>query len=419
MKKALFFLLFLFFCSSVLISQEQRTFSHKENHFESWQQIDPGDTPTNYTDEVHYVGYNNDGGGHCELRTILYWNWTYSIIPKEATVQDVTIKFRAYQGYGSDFHFSIHNIAHYYNEQNINFFQQCISTNKIYEDTLQLNSGNEVFINMTFNAQSPVGQGREVWQAVKNAVQSGNNYLTLGIKLPVSQVGTYPFELFTYDNPAQYEYVPVVDLIIHYTVVNPTVTLDQKFSTGSRVGTLKKWETSAFGNSFHPDTSFVFPLGSSQTILGDQAIYANGTTNEKYNNWNNLPDVTNHHTFIITSDNRLLQSNFAKTYSGVTIRNLYDGTAVSGGGIEFLDPWFANYADQTYGGQKRNQGMNAPFIPRTSPFNPDYNTNFNSTAYKGLFLDQLVSTGNYYSVRAPLMQDIYLSQTGKTHKFYS
>ncbi len=63
--------------------------------------------------------------------------------------------------------------------------------------------------------------------------------------------------------------------------------------------------------------------------------------------------------------------------------------------------------------------MNAPFKSRPSPFYPDFTTSYNGDIYKGVFLNQPIVAGKpYYSVKVDQFQDIPLTQTGKTHRFY-
>src|SRR5690606_16220844 len=133
---------------------------------------------------------------------------------------------------------------------------------------------------------------------------------------------------------------------------------------------LKEWEGSNFGNTFNPGTQFSFLVNSQQTILGDQTVIGN----QKYNNWNqDFLDVKNHHTFTITAETNELKSNFIPTYSGVTIKNVLEGTSVTGGTLSFRDPWFIDTADVSFANQKRNRGMtDAKWWNRTSPFYPDY-----------------------------------------------
>ena len=136
---------------------------------------------------------------------------------------------------------------------------------------------------------------------------------------------------------------------------NKIVTIDQRLSTGQQVGVLKKWEGSYWSNPFLPGTQFSFPLYSNQVILGDQSIHSS----QKYHNWNlNYSNVKNHHSFTITNETHELRSNFLPTHTGITIKTSLEGTALTGGVVEFRDPWFIDFQDAQSGNQLRNRGMN-------------------------------------------------------------
>src|SRR5690554_278188 len=185
----------------------------------------------------------------------------------------------------------------------------------------------------------------------------------------------------------------------------PAITIDQKLSNGQQVGVLRKWEESEseWSDEFLPGSQFYFPVSSQQTLLGDQNIHSN----QKYNIWKTITgdedDVTNHYTFTIRPNDNNFTSQFAPTYSGVTIKNALEGTSVTGGTLAFRDPWLIDYTDGSFGGQKRNRGMvNAEFKSRTSPFYPDYNTVYDGgNEYQGVFLNQdLTQTPTYYKLWA-------------------
>ncbi|AFH48310.1 Hypothetical protein IALB_0598 [Ignavibacterium album JCM 16511] len=214
-----------------------------------------------------------------------------------------------------------------------------------------------------------------------------------------------------------------VNLKIYFHIPNQSVTLDQRLSNNLQVGKLRKWEGSEIGFTpppyINPGTQFDFPLLSTQTIQGDQAIYSG----EKYNNWNDdKTDVRNHKEFLITAQTNQLISKFEPTKPSITIQNNLELYSTSGGNIHFKDPWLIDFPDPLYGNALRNRGMDAPFKQRPSPFYPDYTTSYNGDVYKGVFLNQVPDPNNpnkpYYSVKADAVQDIYLSHTGKMHKFY-
>ena len=212
---------------------------------------------------------------------------------------------------------------------------------------------------------------------------------------------------------------PTVTLRIEYLPPSQTVTLDQRLSNNTQVGKLRKWEGSYFTPYpyINPGTQFVFPINTTQTIQGDQAVYSN----EKYNNWNyDKTDVKNHHTFTITPSTNNLTSRFEGTNPSITIKNSLEGTTVEGGIIKFKDPWLMDYPDPNYGNTLRNQGMSAPFRDQNSGFMPDLSSSYNGYVYKGIFLNQSGPLydweGSYYSVGSPAEQLITVN--GQSRKFY-
>ena len=194
------------------------------------------------------------------------------------------------------------------------------------------------------------------------------------------------------------------------------VTVHQFLADGTtETGSVGNWNGSQFDDYPVPVT-FDFSTGSSPVLRGAQSI----TSNQKYNEWDYDNDVNNHRSFLIVPGLTVLTSQFAPSYSGVTIKNVLEGTTINGGNVEFKDPWFIDYQDPSYGNQKRNRGMSAPFIPRSSPFYPNYSTSYSGNTYKGVFLDQDYNIpGNpYYSVQAISPQDINLGGSIGTRRFW-
>lgn len=210
-----------------------------------------------------------------------------------------------------------------------------------------------------------------------------------------------------------------------------SVLVDQKREDNSKLtnSNIGRWKR--YSNSFENNTlsipnlplEFTMVQGDDEVLKGDQNLVQN--PNEKYIRWkvNNgdIQDVKNHHIFSITSDLANLTSQFKKTYTGIIIKNNLEATGVDGGSVEFKDPWFIDYADPDYGNTLRNGGMEqANWRYRASPFSPNSTTLYeNGQKYNGVFLDQSgppLWNPPYYTVRTP--QEMYLSQTGRTHKFY-
>jgi immune inhibitor A len=198
------------------------------------------------------------------------------------------------------------------------------------------------------------------------------------------------------------------------------IVVDQKLSDNvTRIGTVGRWNSSSFNPRINPGSTIQVKEYETETFQGDQALYSG----QKYNNWNgDKTDVKNHHEFSLHGYSGII-SNFEPTYMGVTIRNSLEGyTSLEGGAVSFKDPWFIDYPDPSYGYQLRNRGTSAVFMSRPSPFIPNTNLFEYGRKYNGVFLDENPDPNDpnipYYSVCASATQDIYLSQTGKTHRFY-
>ena len=221
--------------------------------------------------------------------------------------------------------------------------------------------------------------------------------------------------------------------------INPEIdfTVYQKKNSGAElVGTyIGRWIGSQSSGSFQNYTVTVngalienLEYGDYETFRGKQEK-TDDAPYEKFNTWsvenNPLEDVTNHQKFLIDYPMTDLTSNFNLTYSGVTIKNEFLEVLnlnPSNDIVEFKDPWLIDYEDPMYNGTNyRNRGMTAPFKSRTSPFYPNYDSYYGADKYIGVFLNQDPTfdpdIANYL-IRSNSQQDIYLTQTGKTHRFY-
>ena len=196
-----FFILYLYISIS---AQETHTYGPvKENKFTTWIK-EVSSQPRGWAED-HKCG----AWSSAEVRNINYWTWTYNDIPTEATVTEVTIKFRAekdspYQ----DFHVSFHNIQYPYGS-NVNFYNECKNSNKIYEANIPDDDGFVLF-DKTFTQND----GSGVVAALNSAVKSGNYFFTLGIKA-LGDMLSPAWEFRDY-NGNGYASNPAIDLTIKY-----------------------------------------------------------------------------------------------------------------------------------------------------------------------------------------------------------
>jgi V8-like Glu-specific endopeptidase len=218
-----------------------------------------------------------------------------------------------------------------------------------------------------------------------------------------------------------------------WTALNPyNFIVHQKRNSGSELtGTsIGRWIGSQTSGAFQD-----YPVGATGALIED-VIYGNYETfkgkqditssspEEKFNKWSNSADIINFQKFLIEYPTSEITSQFDLVQDGVVIKNEYPEIPLlnpPNDEIEFKDPWLVDYDDPTYNGSdKRSRGISALFKTRNAPFYPNYDTSYGLDQYLGLFLDQTLQGGNYYAVRSPIQQpqDVYLSQTGKYHKFY-
>ncbi len=223
-------------------------------------------------------------------------------------------------------------------------------------------------------------------------------------------------------NPGQYfyAYVVVTDTVNHTfpnTVSQQTIDYTMPY-TGKTVEffpynedgllnsanadhwrwTIEEWKTGYNG---------ILTEDHDETIESDPNYFS--STGEKVLFWNHdQSSITNYNTFYITSTTDTLVPQYSSVDGGATITtSVIDAGGVSGGIVEFKDPWFMDYADPNYGNRVRSEGTGAPFISRSAPFYPDASTSYGGDVYDGVFTGRPYG-GNtpYYSVSAPAIQEI-------------
>jgi hypothetical protein len=172
-------------------------------------------------------------------------------------------------------------------------------------------------------------------------------------------------------------------------------------------------------NYVPPTQPVTLSLGAKHHFLSTQDFRP--STYEKFNKWeDNLTNTNdcyrNWDTITLESNTTLVSSRFVPT-SNSYVKNSLEGILTLTDNvtdyIQFKDPWLLDFNEPPYG--MRNRGLEAPFINVSSPLNVTQSSN-----YKGVFLNQGGTgfTPPYYSVKVDAVQDIFLSQTGKRHRFY-
>ena len=167
-----------------------------------------------------------------------------------------------------------------------------------------------------------------------------------------------------------------------YSTLFIQVTINQLRTDGqTQIGTVGRWGGSDFLPRFAAPGILSFMVQTTEVLHADPAMYSC----EKYHNWNNENDVTNHHLFDVDAGfPNSLNANFKQIYGNVIIESMLIGTSGQGGdSIKFKDPWLIDFADPEYDNNLRNRGMDAPLIAYNSPL-----TITTTSAFKGVFLNQ-------------------------------
>ncbi len=412
------FLTFLFLLP-IVNAQEEHPYSSRESIFQNWIKRD-GQSAYSWGNETHKVGALVQTYWY-EIRNFNSWQWTYSDIPLEATVTSVTVKFRVRKGnYNDTFTFSLHNIPYLLNTPSIDFYNES-NSNQIYlSSALTPDANKYVYFNQTFTSQSSVENGWGVWDAINSAVQSGQNFVTLGIRERTSLQLPY-WSISAYDGTYTSPYV--IDLIINFTTPDNYYTFKNKIQSNEYYGSL----------ILNDDIEDPIPSGSAPVFLSwgtpNKIRTAelpfltnwNGTgTTQKHNYWDLQSDTAfvllNEFNAISTSPS-ILKATFLPTSTAMVKNQHTEFSNATLGNIGMIDPWFY-YEDE--GGQWTQDGE-PNFYP--SPFDMQNNS---TDSYGGVFLNQDYNIPGkpYYSVKVDAIQDIPLFATGvptgngRTHKFY-
>jgi len=362
-------LLFAFFISNVQ-AQWQQTYQLKNSDKTAIVKDGNAKLMQGYCSQGFYVG--NDS--YHKRRAFFQWNLPDNIIPDGSTIKSA----RLY----------ITNISNSNNIQmDARLYSVRLDLNQASADSLWART--DLFNNRTdyyityaqshsFVIDETYTEGSPFTDALQTAII--DNYFTLGMLDTREVTQTYDFDMTNC----------YVNLEIQYEL--PNVVIDQKRSDNvTSVGAVGKWESPAWTYYAVPDT-IPFVNNESLVLLGMQTKISG--PDEKYNNWNSLPDVRNYHIFSVSSKSKHFTSHLDPIDGNVQIENkLISSGANNSGSVSFTDPWLNDSLDATHGNVKRNQDMSAPFKSRQSPFSPDYSTSYNGDVYQGVFLGQGYQNG--------------------------
>ncbi|MDI6768004.1 MAG: hypothetical protein QME52_14380, partial [Bacteroidota bacterium] len=255
----------------------------------------------------------NDGVSKCML--FYKWNITDDLIPDGSTINSARLKMQGSYGNSTSYIWGFFsNIEMDLTNPGLTvLWDRCFETSRAIGT---VDSDNNYYIDITFTS------GSQFCNAISSSLSS--NYFTLG-------VGERRMLL----NQLYWNINNQVTLEINFTYPPVNTTVDQKLSTNVSTGTVGRWETNLF-QLYNAPHLFIFSVGKIEILKASQEIISG----EKYNNWNSLPDVINHHIFDITPTTTRFTSNLLSTHTGITIRNeLIDAPSQNFGSIQFKDPW--------------------------------------------------------------------------------
>jgi hypothetical protein len=198
-------------------------------------------------------------------------------------------------------------------------------------------------------------------------------------------------------------------------IIQPSynVVLEQKDEAGTPLGQLRQWDGFDFGQPFGSGTTRRFRIYTEEIVRADTNLLGQN----KYNDWENEPNILNHHRFEV--DDSSLSTYTARlknAHNASVITGVIDGPA-TGGSVWFIDPWYRDTSDVL---GVVNRGLGA--VSR-SVLSATYNVGL-ASPYRGVFLGQpFGGITPYYSVAAPESQSIgvypsyFLKWTGLSSQF--
>ena len=378
----------------------------KENNFGDWEE------GQGMTDVGHQVGLIPYAGNLIESRNIDNWTWAYTDIPTSASVTSVRIRFRTENqfSYNTLFQFTLNNINHVWGDNNFDYYNAFTSTNQLYSGSITTGSDGYAYFDVTFPS------GSALCNAVNSAVQSGQYFFTLGIKITGSYEPDGVWYVSDYSGNGTYSQ-PAINLQINYSTTTQSYDFANSIEGTTNYGSLKlKNDQTGAINSYSSNTTVPLDPRYTYSITTNELPFVanwNGSgLTEKHQYWIVNTNIdTNIITYDLKPDLKFISSNlpahFTET-SPATITTNIDG--IFGGSIQLDDPWY--YYSDPYGNwYQTNQfyQYSVPFVIQNG-----------SSSYGGIFTGQSGPLNNwnppYYSVNFPSNQSI--SVGGSNHTLY-
>ncbi|WKZ69160.1 MAG: T9SS type A sorting domain-containing protein [Melioribacteraceae bacterium] len=194
------------------------------------------------------------------------------------------------------------------------------------------------------------------------------------------------------------------------------VEVNQLASDLTPFGDVKIWENNSWQTESVP---FYRSKNQGSQVILKASQEINPNANELMHRWedatNALLSLINFNTFGINSTENVFEAKFSPIANDLTIKNSiegYENVNDPNNKLYFKDPWLLDRVSSNHADAKYNSGVDAEFKELGSPFLLHENTN-----YKGVFKNQLVPDGYYYSIKFADVLSITLNGLNTTVKY--
>ncbi len=199
-----------------------------------------------------------------------------------------------------------------------------------------------------------------------------------------------------------------------------TVTIEWKKEDGNGIGSghgvkvrfwsyPENWHPTVYADGNAGGSGYLYLRPNSENEVVHAMPDILGSIGERFHRWSSAATLDepyqNHSRVTVTSTLNQLAVNHRVFVADALMQvSLIDSPGANDASIEFKDPWLRDTTDLTFLDNPygyRNKSTAATFKPGVYQIQPNL-----SNKYKGVFLNQTVNSGIYYSVRAPLIQTI-------------
>ena len=187
--------------------------------------------------------------------------------------------------------------------------------------------------------------------------------------------------------------------------------IDDEITGGENsFGIWHRWENNNWQP--YPDHLFIRPTPTENWFLKAKQDFKEPTVARKYRVWIKSPPgenyFVNHAQVPISTNTSSVLAHFKQAYDATVKNNLEGCYPVNLGNFYFLDPWFIDDNSDSKGMRNRGTGTLTE-VPIAFKTIPNITT---ASDHMGVFLNQLISSGAYYSMKTNLTQNLTLYNTG-------